>query len=252
MEPVLSIEHLKKHYGSVVALEDVSFNAFPGEIVVLLGPSGAGKSTVMRCITRLVEPTNGKIIFEGTDTAQLKRKQLTALRRRCGMIFQNYNLVPRLTVLQNVMHGRLGYVSSLKGMLGMYPEEDKLRAVKMIEDIGLGEAPYKRASELSGGQQQRVGIARALMQDPALMLCDEPVASLDPGNSRIVLDLITNAVKERQIGCLISLHQVEFARAYADRIVCIKDGCVVFDDTPDMLTEEIVEDVYSIAPDEER
>lgn len=245
MSIILDISHLKKYYGSTQAVEDVSFSVKEGELVVIIGPSGAGKSTVLRCINRMIDATQGSILFEGNDMAALKsEKELKLLRRRIGMIFQSFNLVTRLSVFQNVLHGRLGYMSNVDAIIGRYSEEDKKKALQLLEKIGLRDMIYKRAGELSGGQKQRVGIARALMQDPSLLLCDEPIASLDPSSSKIVMDQIRKMTKESNIACIVNLHQVDVAKSYADRIIGIHQGRVVFDDTPQMLTDEMIEKIY--------
>lgn len=244
MEKILRVEHLKKYYSNTCALEDISFEVERGEFVVVIGPSGAGKSTVMRCINRLITPTGGNIIFEGKNIASVKGKRLIEARRKIGMIFQHFNLVYRLTVFQNVMHGRLGYISTVDGVLGKYSEEDKRKALKLLEQIGLGSTIYKRAGELSGGQKQRVGIARALMQEPSLMLCDEPIASLDPNTSKVIMDLLEQISQDRNIACIVSLHQVEVAMKYATRIIGIRDGVIVFDDIPSKLTKQKIEEIY--------
>lgn len=245
MSVILDINHLKKYYGNVKAVEDVTFSVNEGELVVIIGPSGAGKSTVLRCINRMIDATDGTITFEGQNVLKLKKeKELKLLRRRIGMIFQSFNLVYRLSVFQNVLHGRLGYMSEMDAIIGKYSEEDKKKALGILEKIGLQDMIYKRASELSGGQKQRVGIARALMQEPSLMLCDEPIASLDPSSSKIIMDQIHKMSKEQNIACLVNLHQVDIAKAYADRIIGIHKGRVVFDDTPDKLTDEMIEMIY--------
>lgn len=232
-------------------MEDVSFSVKPGEVVVIIGPSGAGKSTVLRCINRMIDPTGGSILFQGTDMAQVKReKELKAIRRRIGMIFQSFNLVYRLSVFQNVLHGRLGYMSTPNAVLGRYSEADKEKALELLRMIGLEGMLYKKAGELSGGQKQRVGIARALMQDPALLLCDEPIASLDPSSSKIIMDQIRDMARTRNIGCIVNLHQVDVAKTYADRIVGIHQGRVVFDGPPQELTNAMIETIYD-APIEE-
>ena len=245
MEKVLEIKNLKKYYGQTHAVEDVSFPVSAGEVVVIIGPSGAGKSTVLRCINRMIEPTDGSILFDGQDMAKLKReKDLKAARRKIGMIFQSFNLVYRLSVFQNVLHGRLGYMSTADAVLGRYTEEDKRKAIEILNMIGLEDTMYKKAGELSGGQKQRVGIARALMQDPTLLLCDEPIASLDPSSSRIIMNQIQKMAKTRNIACIVNLHQVDVAMAYADRIIGIHQGRIVFDDVPDKLTASMIETIY--------
>lgn len=245
MSHLLTIEHLKKYYGTTKAVEDVSFTVDKGEVVVIIGPSGAGKSTVLRCINRMIDATDGSIDFEGTDVTGIKsEKELKLLRRKIGMIFQSFNLVYRLSVFQNVLHGRLGYMSTADAVLGRYKEADKKKALEILDRIGMKDMIYKRAGELSGGQKQRVGIARALMQNPSLLLCDEPIASLDPSSSKIIMDQIYRMAKEQDIACIVNLHQVDVAKTYADRIVGIHRGKVVFDDTPDKLTDAMIETIY--------
>ncbi|WP_249311323.1 MULTISPECIES: phosphonate ABC transporter ATP-binding protein [Congzhengia] len=245
MEHILELVHLKKYYGQTKAVEDVSFHVDAGEVVAIIGPSGAGKSTVLRCINRMIEPTGGSILFDGQDMAKLqKEKELKTARRKIGMIFQSFNLVYRLSVFQNVLHGRLGYMSAPNAVMGRYSEEDKHKAVQLLNMIGLKDMIYKKAGELSGGQKQRVGIARALMQDPTLLLCDEPIASLDPSSSRVIMNQIQEMAKTRNIACIVNLHQVDVAMAYADRIIGIHQGRIVFDDVPDKLTASMIETIY--------
>ena len=251
MSAILDIKNLKKYYGNVKAVEDVSFSVKEGELVVIIGPSGAGKSTVLRCINRMIDATDGSVMFEGKDVVQIKKeKDLKHLRRKIGMIFQSFNLVYRLSVFQNVLHGRLGYMTEVNAVLGRYSEVDKKKALDILDKIGLKDMIYKRAGELSGGQKQRVGLARALMQEPSLLLCDEPIASLDPSSSKIIMDLIHKMTKENNIACIVNLHQVDVAKTYADRIVGIHKGTVVFDDTPDKLTDEMIEMIYGTSIDE--
>ena len=245
MEHILELVHLKKYYGQTKAVEDVSFHVDAGEVVAIIGPSGAGKSTVLRCINRMIEPTGGSILFDGQDMAKLqKEKELKTARRKIGMIFRSFNLVYRLSVFQNVLHGRLGYMSAPNAVMGRYSEEDKHKAVQLLNMIGLKDMIYKKAGELSGGQKQRVGIARALMQDPTLLLCDEPIASLDPSSSRVIMNQIQEMAKTRNIACIVNLHQVDVAMAYADRIIGIHQGRIVFDDVPDKLTASMIETIY--------
>lgn len=245
MEHILELVHLKKYYGQTKAVEDVSFHVDAGEVVAIIGPSGAGKSTVLRCINRMIELTGGSILFDGQDMAKLqKEKELKTARRKIGMIFQSFNLVYRLSVFQNVLHGRLGYMSAPNAVMGRYSEEDKHKAVQLLNMIGLKDMIYKKAGELSGGQKQRVGIARALMQDPTLLLCDEPIASLDPSSSRVIMNQIQEMAKTRNIACIVNLHQVDVAMAYADRIIGIHQGRIVFDDVPDKLTASMIETIY--------
>jgi phosphonate transport system ATP-binding protein len=250
MTPILKVDNVNKRYpNGVQALKGVSFEVAKGEFVAIIGPSGSGKSTVLRCINRLVEPSGGAVCVEGVDTAHLKGRDLRRVRRKIGMIFQHYNLVHRLTVLQNVMHGRLGYMSTLSGALSRYDEQDKQSAVRLLERIGLGPFMYNRVSELSGGQRQRVGIARALMQDPVILLCDEPIASLDPGSSKIIMDLIKTFAMEKNIACVVNLHQVDVAIEYATRIIGIREGLICYDGPPAGLAREKIEEIYGTSID---
>lgn len=249
-EALLEVKGLGKVYdtrGSKTghrALNNVDFQVQPGEFVSVIGPSGAGKSTFLRCVNRLIEPTDGSVVFLGQDITHLKRKHLRPIHRQIAMIFQNYNLVYRLTAIQNVLHGRLGYKNSFAGSFGMYTEEEKMRAFEILDEVGLGEFAYRRADELSGGQKQRVGIARALIQDPKIILCDEPIASLDPKSSRLVMEQLRSLSDEHGIACIVNLHQVDFAINYSDRIVGLRKGEKVFDDVPSMLTQEMVDNIY--------
>ncbi|MCL2226698.1 MAG: phosphonate ABC transporter ATP-binding protein [Oscillospiraceae bacterium] len=249
---LLSVKNLSKHYGSTKAVDDVSFDIKKGEIVTIIGRSGAGKSTVMRCVNRLVHSSGGKITFDNVDMAsRMPGKTLRKTRSNIGFVFQHFNLVYRLTVFQNVMHGRLGHMSTFDATLGRYSESDKERAFEILSSLGLEEQIYKRASDLSGGQKQRVGIARALMQEPSLLMCDEPIASLDPVTSRTIMDIIVDQAKKRGIACIINLHQVDFAKEYSTRILGMRAGKLVFDDLPELLTKEKIDDVYGVSALEE-
>jgi phosphonate transport system ATP-binding protein len=242
---LLELKNVTKNYGKeTAALTDVSFSVEAGEFVAVIGPSGAGKSTVLRCINRMIEANSGEIIFDGMVTAQLQKKELRRLRTRIGMIFQHYNLVERLTVLENVLHGRLGYKSTLAGILGWYSAEEKRKALQIIKILGLSDQVYKRCDQLSGGQKQRVGIARALIQDPKVILCDEPIASLDPSASKIIMDHLRDICREMKIAVVINLHQVEVALKYADRIIGINKGRVVYDGPALSLTPQKIYDIY--------
>ena len=249
-EQLLKIEGLGKTYeargasGGQRALTNVDFTAQPGELVSVIGPSGAGKSTLLRCINRLIEPTDGSITFLGDDITHLPKRALRPVRRQIAMIFQNYNLVYRLTAIQNVLHGRLGYKSGLAGCLGMYTEDEKIRAFEILDEVGLGEFAYRRADQLSGGQKQRVGIARALIQDPRIILCDEPIASLDPKSSRVVMEQLRSLADKHGITCIVNLHQVDFAMEFSDRIVGLHAGEKVFEGVPGDLTSAIVNEIY--------
>lgn len=226
------------------ALRDVDFTAEPGELITVIGPSGAGKSTFLRCINRLIEPTDGTVTFCGQDITHLSRGQLRPVHRQIAMIFQNYNLVYRLTAIQNVLHGRLGYKNVLAGSLGLYTEEEKIHAFELLDEVGLGEFAYRRADQLSGGQKQRVGIARALMQEPKIMLCDEPIASLDPKSSRTVMEQLRRLSRSRGITCIVNLHQVDFALEFSDRIVGLRAGEKVFDGSPAECTPDVIRGIY--------
>ena len=226
------------------ALRDVDFTAEPGELITVIGPSGAGKSTFLRCINRLIEPTDGTVTFCGQDITHLSRGQLRPVHRQIAMIFQNYNLVYRLTAIQNVLHGRLGYKNVLAGSLGLYTEEEKIHAFELLDEVGLGGFAYRRADQLSGGQKQRVGIARALMQEPKIMLCDEPIASLDPKSSRMVMEQLRRLSRSRGITCIVNLHQVDFALEFSDRIVGLRAGEKVFDGSPAECTPDVIRGIY--------
>lgn len=226
------------------ALTDVDFTAEPGELITVIGPSGAGKSTFLRCINRLIEPTDGTVVFCGQDITHLSRGQLRPVHRQIAMIFQNYNLVYRLTAIQNVLHGRLGYKNVLAGSLGLYTEGEKIHAFELLDEVGLGEFAYRRADQLSGGQKQRVGIARALMQEPKIMLCDEPIASLDPKSSRMVMEQLRRLSRSHGITCIVNLHQVDFALEFSDRIVGLRAGEKVFDGSPAECTPDVIRGIY--------
>ena len=230
--------------GTPRALSGVSFTAGQGEFITVIGPSGAGKSTLLRCLNRLIEPTDGVINFNGRDITHLPNGRLREVRREIAMIFQNYNLVYRLTAIQNVLHGRLGYKNALAGSLGLYTEDEKARAFELLDEVGLGEFAYRRADQLSGGQKQRVGIARSLMQDPKVMLCDEPIASLDPKSSRMVMETLRRLTRERGITCIVNLHQVDFALEYSDRIIGLRAGEKVFEGTADETTPAVIRSIY--------
>ena len=243
--PILELENVSKTYNGVTkALQDVSLTIEEGEFVSIIGPSGAGKSTLLRCINRLVDATQGVIVLDGQDITNVRGKQLRRVRTKTGMIFQHYNLVNRLSVIENVLHGRLGYKSTISGCVGYYSEKEKEQAFLIIEKLGLTEQAYKRCDELSGGQKQRVGIARALMQEPKLILCDEPIASLDPNSSKIIMDYLKDINETMNITCLINLHQVDVAMKYSKRIVGITSGHVVYDGPTDMLDKRIVHEIY--------
>ena len=244
---ILEIQGLTKTYHSAEgpAVENLSFSVTKGERIGIIGPSGAGKSTLLRCINRLVNPSRGQIFIEGEEITGAAPAKIRSLRRRVGMVFQHHNLVARLTVMQNVMHGRLGYMSALNGVFGRYTEEDKKRALGILEQTGLSDFLYHRAGELSGGQRQRVGIVRALMQEPSLLLCDEPIASLDPASAQVVMELICEVCENRNIACIVNLHQVDAALKYMDRIIGMSKGKIVYDGPTSGLTETMIEKIYN-------
>ena len=244
-EKLLSIRGLRKSYGDFEALKGIDIDFNPGEFVVLIGSSGAGKSTFIRCINRMVDPSEGTLEFNGVATERLRGAALRRQRSQIGMIFQHYNLIGRVNVIKNVMHGLLGKVPAWKSLLGLYPEQEKRRAVELLEEVGLSGQIYKRADALSGGQMQRVGICRAIMQNPKLLLADEPIASLDPKSSDVVMDTLKRFTNQRGLTCIVNLHQVDYARKYADRIVGMKAGQIVFDGTPEELTDDIVKEIYA-------
>lgn len=242
---LLKVEGLGKSYiTDKKILKDINFEIKAGEFVSIIGPSGAGKSSMLRCINRMVEFNEGKIIFNNHDVGSLKRSGLRKLRTNIGMVFQHYNLVPRLTVIENVLHGRFGYKTTLQGLLGRYTEKEKEDAFYLLEKLGIHEHAYKRCDQLSGGQQQRVGICRALIQKPKLILCDEPIASLDPNSSKIIMDLLRSISTEMGITCLVNLHQVEVAQHYSDRIIGLNNGEVVFDGKGSELSNEQINKIY--------
>jgi phosphonate transport system ATP-binding protein len=246
---LLRIERLSKSYTKTrPALNNVSFTLRRGELVSVIGPSGAGKSTLLRCINRMIEPNAGSIVFDGREVTGFGRRELRTLRRRISMIFQHYNLVHRLTTIENVLHGRLGYKSTLAGMVGLYTEDEKLKALDILAQLDIIEFAYVRTDQLSGGQKQRVGIARALVQDPLLVLCDEPVASLDPKSSRVIMGYLRAIADTLGITCLVNLHQVDYALDYSDRIIALRNGSVVFDGAPAAMSEETISGVYDMRP----
>jgi phosphonate transport system ATP-binding protein len=245
MTAILTIEHLTKVYpNGTKALDDISLSVEKGEFVALIGLSGSGKSTLLRCIDRLVEPTSGKIVFDGQDVTAARGGDLRRIRRQMGMIFQHFNLVRRTSVFSNAMAGRLGYRSSLSTLAGRARKEDVELAFENLQRVGILEKTYQRADALSGGQQQRVGIARALMQQPRLMLADEPVASLDPATSHSVMKYLEQINRQDGITVLCSLHFLSLARRYGTRVVALKAGTVVFDGSPGEIDERRFKEIY--------
>jgi phosphonate transport system ATP-binding protein len=242
---MLRIENLRKRYRTGdQALTDVSFVVPSGQLVGLIGPSGAGKSTLIRCVNRLVEPTGGRIFLEDLELTALGRSALRKARRRIGMIYQEFALVERLTVMENVLSGRLGYVSFWQSFTRRYPPADVAKAFALLGRVGVLDQADKRADALSGGQRQRVGVARALEQDPELLLIDEPTASLDPKTSRQIMRLIREICAERNLPAIINIHDVLLAQDFVDRIVGLRNGELVFDGPPSALSPEVLTRIY--------
>ena len=242
---MLRIEHLTKVFpDGTVALKDVSFTVQEGEFLAIIGLSGSGKSTLLRCINRLIDPTEGQILWDDQDITAASGKDLRIIRRQIGMIFQHFNLVKRSTVMTNVLSGRLGYANPISSLIHRFPREDQKRAMEAMERLGITEKADNRADQLSGGQQQRVGIARALMQEPRLMLADEPVASLDPVLAHSILRYLERLNREDGITVLCSLHFLDLVHRYGTRVVGLKDGELVFDGLPSELTPEKFKEVY--------
>lgn len=241
---ILETKALCKDYNGITALNNISFSIRKGEFVSIIGPSGAGKSTLLRCINRMIEASSGQIIFDNQSILSLRDQELRQMRTQIGMIFQHYNLVNRLSVVENVLHGRLGYKSTLAGIMGNYTEQEKLQAFEILNRLGLEEHCYKRCDELSGGQKQRVGIARALIQNPKLILCDEPIASLDPSSAKTIMDYLKNINTNMGITCLVNLHQVDVALKYSDRIIGVRKGEIIYDGPPENLSEQTIYEIY--------
>ena len=242
---MLRVEHLTKVYpNGTVALKDVSFQVEDGEFLAVIGLSGSGKSTLLRCINRLIEPTSGKVIWNDTDVTALPPSEMRQVRRQIGMVFQQFNLVKRSSVLTNVLSGRLGYVSPYQSMLNYFSPDDHQRAIENLERLGLADKAHVRADSLSGGQQQRVGIARALMQEPKLVLADEPVASLDPVLAHSILKHLEWMNKELKITVLCSLHFLDLVHRYATRAIALKDGQLVFEGLPKEIDDAQFKAIY--------
>lgn len=242
---MLRLEALHKRYATgEVALQQVNLEVPKGQVMTLIGPSGAGKSTLIRCVNRLVPPTAGQIFLDGQDVTHLNSWGLRRMRRKMGMIFQEYALVERLTVMENVLSGRLGYVGFFRSFLRRFPQQDIDEAFRLLERLGLDHMVDKRADELSGGQRQRVGIARALIQDPQLLLVDEPTASLDPKTSRQIMRLICELAHERNLACIINIHDVPLAKMFAQRVVGLRLGEIVYDGSPEGLTDDTLNEIY--------
>ncbi|MEN8246537.1 MAG: phosphonate ABC transporter ATP-binding protein [Thermodesulfobacteriota bacterium] len=242
---MLKITDLKKVYPTgTEAISGVSFSVDQPQVVAIIGPSGAGKSTLIRCINRLVEPSSGQVMLDGTDLVTLSKRELRKMRRRMGMIFQEFNLVDRLTVMENLLSGRLGYVNFWKAYRRKFPPDDVAAAFQLLDRVGLNGYQDTRADELSGGQRQRVGIARALMQQPDLLLVDEPTASLDPKTSRQIMRIIVELAHERGTPALVNIHDVGLAQSFSDRIIGLRQGEIVFDEATTSLNADVLTEIY--------
>jgi phosphonate transport system ATP-binding protein len=242
---LLEINNLTKIYdGNVQALDDVSFAVSDWQFTAVIGLSGSGKSTLLRCINRLVEPTAGQILWDGTDIATAPQEELRHTRRRIGMIFQHFNLVTRSSVLTNVLSGRLGYVNPMWSLVNYFPKEEVERAMHNLERVGIADKADVRADDLSGGQQQRVGIARALMQEPEILLADEPVASLDPVLAHSIMKILKQLNEEDNILVICSLHFLDLVQQYAERAVALNEGRLVFDGLPQEIDDARFKEIY--------
>lgn len=243
---MLKIENLTKVYspGGVRALEDVSFDVPKGQFLAVIGLSGSGKSTLLRCINRLIEPTSGRVILDGQDVTAANADEMRRIRRRIGMVFQHFNLVHRSSVLTNVLAGRLGYVNPAWSLVNRFPKSDVQKARREMERVGIGDKLHHRADALSGGQQQRVGIARALMQDPDVILADEPVASLDPVLAHSIMQYLEQINKEDGVTVLCSLHFLDLVHRYAHRVVALNAGRLVFDGLPQEIDDRRFKEIY--------
>jgi phosphonate transport system ATP-binding protein len=242
---MLSVENLTKVYDDgTVALKDVSFEVPDGQFLAIIGLSGSGKSTLLRCINRLVEPTSGRVLWNGEDVTAATQEDLRLIRRRIGMVFQHFNLVHRSKVITNVLAGRLGYVNPALAIVNRFPRADVAKAMAQLERVGLSEKARARADELSGGQQQRVGIARAMMQDPQMILADEPVASLDPVLAHSIMQYLELINDEDDVTVLCSLHFLDLVHKYADRAIALNQGELVFDGAPQAIDDARFKDIY--------
>ncbi|MCA6119339.1 phosphonate ABC transporter ATP-binding protein [Bradyrhizobium sp. WSM 1738] len=247
---MLVVEGLTCRFGTKAAVDDVSFSVAPGSFVGVIGRSGAGKSTLLRMINRLADPSEGRILFDGVDITALRGRELRQWRARSAMIFQQFNLVGRLDVLTNVLMGRLATVPVWRSLVQLWPEADKAVAMSALEQFDMAQIAAQRADQLSGGQQQRVAIARALVQEPDIILADEPIASLDPRNTRIVMDALLRINKHFGITVVCNLHSLDLARSYCDRLIGMAAGRVAFDGAPAALTEHIARELYDLEANE--
>jgi phosphonate transport system ATP-binding protein len=250
MTDTLRLRGLSRRFGAVVAVDALDLDVPGGQMVGVIGRSGAGKSTLLRMINRLTEPSAGSIRFGDTDVTSLSGKKLRAWRAQAAMIFQQFNLVPRLDVLTNVLIGRLSHRAALSSLLGLFSAEERAMAMALLERFGLAEMALQRAGTLSGGQQQRVAICRALLQEPSLLLADEPIASLDPHNARLVMDALRTVNRHDGLTVLTCLHHLDAARAWCDRVIAMQAGRIVFDGTPAQLGPDKVYDIYGVTEEQ--
>nr|WP_247656750.1 phosphonate ABC transporter ATP-binding protein [Phaeobacter sp. HS012] len=246
---VLRIDKLTKRFGDKIAVDTATLDIDKPCMIGIIGRSGAGKSTLLRMINRLGDASDGRILFEGRDVTQLRGKEKRAWQSDCAMIFQQFNLVPRMDVVSNVLHGTLNRRSTLATLFNLYPMDDIHRAIDILDRLGIAEHAAKRAEALSGGQQQRVAIARALMQDPAIILADEPIASLDPMNAQTVMEALRRIHEEDGRTVIANLHTLDTARRYCDRVVGMRDGRIVFDGLPEQLTTGVAREIYGAGDD---
>ena len=244
------ISNVNKYFGNNHAVKNVSFEVNKPQMIGIIGRSGAGKSTLLRIINRLTDSTDGKIEVDGQNILELKSKEKRSWQRNCAMIFQQFNLVPRLDVLTNVILGRLNYQSSFRASLKMFSRDERADALILLNNLGMANTALQRAETLSGGQQQRVAICRALMQNPKMILADEPIASLDPMNARMVMESLRKIHDEKNLTVISNLHTLDTAKTYCDRIIGMKDGAIVFDDLPEKLSDKLAREIYGAEADE--
>lgn len=242
--PALTLTNVSRHFGETKAVDNVSLTIQPGQFVGVIGRSGAGKSTMLRLVNRLIDPTEGSVKFGDKEITSLKGRELRAWRRDCAMIFQQFNLVDRIDVLTNVLIGRLADHGFFSSMAMRFTDEERALAIQALDRLSMAPQALQRAGTLSGGQQQRVAIAKALVQQPKIMLADEPIASLDPANATLVMDSLKSINTEDGLTVMVNLHTLDTARAYCDRIIAMRAGRVLFDGTPRQLTDDVVRDIY--------
>ena len=244
------INNVNKYFGNNHAVKNVSFKVNKPQMIGIIGRSGAGKSTLLRIINRLTDATDGKIEVDDQNILELKSKEKRSWQRNCAMIFQQFNLVPRLDVLTNVILGRLNYQGSFRASLKIFSRDERADALILLNNLGMANTALQRAETLSGGQQQRVAICRALMQNPKMILADEPIASLDPMNARMVMESLRKIHDEKNLTVISNLHTLDTAKTYCDRIIGMKDGAIVFDDLPEKLSDKLAREIYGAEADE--